>query len=171
MKTKKYLAYWFVVLFSIFLAGCNIISYYQQDSFYRDGSDWDHLRFPLIKPYYAIYITDEYGWGVPLEGSLTGREFYYYFQIDHVQKIAIDEGVIMVYTPITNSVDESLGEKVLYWFVFIPEQDVQMGFEQEVDFYTYIQQLGIQEPSWREPDDILSEYDQTRCLDWIPSCK
>ena len=171
MKTKHYQVYLFVALFSILLSGCDTVSYYQQDPFYRNSSEWDHLRFPLIKPYYAIYITDEYGWVIPFEGSPLGRDFYYYTSVANVQKISVENNIIMIYTPVTNPVDEGLGEKVLYWFVIIPEQNIEMGFDQENDFLTYIQQFGIQTPFWREPDDILSEYDQTRCLDWIPSCK
>jgi len=45
-----------------------------------------------------------------------------------------------------------------------------MGFDNEEDFLAYIQQYSIQQPSWRTPDDILKEYDETWCLGWIPAC-
>jgi hypothetical protein len=165
---------WFfvlIILISILLSSCSIIENYQQDPFYKDDGWWDHLRFPLIKPYYAILIKDEYGWSIPLEGSPSDRDFYYYIQINDVQKIAVENGVIMFYTPTIQKVDESVGQKALFWFVVIPDQNAEMGFDQEEDFLTYIQQLGIQDPSWQEPDDILQEYEKTRCLDWIPGCE
>jgi hypothetical protein len=154
----------------ILMPSCKTVEYLKQDPFYRNGSEWDHLRFPLIKPYFAIYIDDEYGWGIPLEGSPSNRDFYYYLQIHDVQKIAVEKGVIMVYTPYKELVDARVGQKILYWFVFIPDQNIEQGFEKEQDFLVYIQQIGIQQPAWRTPDDILEEYDETRCLDWIPSC-
>jgi len=168
---KKYIRVCFLITFmSSVLSGCKVVEYFQQDSFYRDGSEFDHLRFPLIKPYYAIHITDEAGWQIPLEGVPSSRDFYYYLSLHDVQKIAVEKGVIMVYTPYKELVEESVGQKVLYWFVFVPGQNIEMGFDNEEDFLAYIQQYSIQQPSWRTPDDILKEYDETWCLDWIPTC-
>lgn len=160
-----------MIFLSVILTGCNVITYFQQDPFYREGSEYDSLRFPLIKPYYAIYLNDEYGWDIPLETDPASRDFYYYLTLHDVRKIAIEQGVIMIYTPFEEHVAESVGQKVLYWFVFVPGQQIEMGFDNEADFLTYTQQFGIGEPSWREPIDILQEYDQTWCLDWIPACK
>jgi hypothetical protein len=171
MNIKHIRVYLLMTLISILMSGCNIITYHQQDPFYRNGSEWDHLRFPLIKPYYVIYISDKNGWQIPLETDPSWRDFYYYFTLQDIQKISVEKGVIMIYTPYKQLVEESVGEKVLYWFVFVPNQEIEMGFDNEEDFLAYIQQYDIQQPSWRTPDDILKEYDDTGCLDWIPDCK
>ena len=76
----------------------------------------------------------------------------------------------MVYTSHQENVDESVGQKVLYWFVFIPEEKIEMGFDTENSFQNYINQYGISNPSWKEPNSILNEYEENFCLDWIPNC-
>ena len=171
MYINRFRFFLMTIFFLTLLSSCKTVEYFQQGSFYRNGSEWDHLRFPLLKPYFAIYIDDEYGWGIPLEGSPSNRDFYYYIQLHDVQKIAVENGVVMVYTPYKELVDEIVGQKVLYWFAFVPDQKIEKGFENEDDFLAYIQQYGIRQPSWRNPDDILKEYDDTWCLDWIPTCK
>jgi len=170
-----------LTLVSILLWSCSSIEYYQKDPFYRNDGGWDgYKQFPLIKPYKAIYpdpaVTDlskaeHPGWTIWLEGSPSEREFYYYLQIIDIQDIAVENGVIMVYSPYEKEVDESSGEKVLYWFVIIPDQNVEMGFDLEDDFLTYIQQFGIQNPAWRRPDTISLEFAETGCLEWIPGCE
>jgi len=160
----------FGLVISLFLTNCGKKQSSEGDPFYLNGSEWEHLRFPLIKPYYAIYIADTYGWQIPLEGSPDSRDFYYYLTIQDVQKIAVENGVIMVYTSHQENVDESVGQKVLYWFVFIPEEKIEMGFDTENSFQNYINQYGISNPSWKEPNSILNEYEENFCLDWIPNC-
>ena len=171
MKLNKYKIFLITIIFSILLSSCKIVEYFQQDDFYRNGSEWDHLRFPLIKPYFAINITnDKYGWAINLPGGIPNSTIYYYTQINDVQKISVENGIIMVYTPYEQDVEESIGEKVYNWFVLIPRQGIEMGFESEDDFLIYIRENGVQQPFWRSPDDILKEYDGTWCLDWIPTC-
>lgn len=160
-----------IVLFSLLISSCQVWSNNHDDPFYRWGSEWGYLRFPLIRPYCAIYSNDEFGWQIPLETDPSLREFYYYFSLNDVHKIAVEKGVIMVYTPFKQPVEESIGEKVLYWFVFVPDQKIEKGFDNEPDFLGYIKQFGIGDPAWRAPDDILREYDETGCLDRIPNCK
>ena len=162
----------FSVIICLFvLSSCNIIADYQQDSFYRNGSEWDHLRFPLIKPYYATYAENGHGWNVNLEEGALKIGSQYIFTIEHIQRIAVEKGVLMIYSSIQNSFDGNIEGKSPHWYVIIPEQNIQIGFGEESEFLTYIQQRSIQGPTWREPNDILHEYDQTKCLAWIPDCK
>jgi hypothetical protein len=159
-----------LLFFILLLTGCNIIAYYQQDPFYRDGSGFDHVRFPLIKPYYAISITDDAGWAIPLEGKKPLRNEFY-FQISQVESISVENDAIMVYSPFTQVIGSNIPIKKYYWFVLIPELDTEIGFETETDFLEYIHKRNIQEPNWREPLSILQEYDQTWCLPWISACQ
>ena len=170
-KHSQFLLLTFFSLIFMLLSSCKGNTYTQPDPFYGIGSEWDHLRFPLIKPYYVIFISDEYGWQIPLQGAPSSRDFYYYLTIQHVQKISVEKDVIMIYSPYKNQIDESVGQKILYWFVFIPEKSIEMGFDNENNFLNYIQQFGVQNPSWRTPNEILEEYEKTSCLEWIPNCK
>ena len=171
---KKY-AWVFIAVFLLFalLLGYKMIVYFQKDSFYGyGGSARDYLRFPLIKPYYAIYLSDEVGWQIPLdlEGDPSQVDLYYYLSLPHVQKIAVDNGVIMVYAPYELLTDKTINHNVPQWYTLVVDQNIEKGFETEAEFLAYIQQFGIDQPAWREPDDILQEYDRTHCLDWIPDC-
>lgn len=170
MKLNKLQICFLIIVLSTLLSSCKLVEYLQQDEFYRNGSELDHLRFPLIKPYFAIYITSEYGWGIHLPSGIPDSNIYYYTQLNDIQEISVENGIIMVYTSYEQDVDKSIGEKVYNWFVLIPDQGIEMGFENEEDFLAYIQQNDIQQPSWRKPDDILKEYDETWCLAWIPTC-
>ena len=153
------------------LLGCDRIRSFQEDPFYTNGSEWDHLQFPLIKPYYAIYISDDTGWGIPLMADPPSKALYYYYQLHKVEKIAVEKNVIMVYTPYKEGFDESKGHKILYWFVFVPDRNIEMGFDNETDFLNYVHQYNIQQPVWQKPDMLSQKFDRTGCLDWIPDCK
>jgi hypothetical protein len=169
----KYKYVSFVILIAstaLLFSSCHAIRYPQRDPFYNDGSERDHLRFPLIKPYYAIWISDKLGWEISLHISPLDKDMYYYLSLSDVRKIAVENDVIMVYSAYEEPVDESVGQKVLYWFVIVPDQSIETGFETEIEFNEFIQQFNIERLEWRTPDDILAEYDQTSCLDWIPGC-
>ena len=169
----KYLRLQFLLtLLSILLFGCVGAATVTQDPFYQEGSEWDHLQFPLIKPYYAIYIAhSKFGWGIPLMADPPSEATYYYYQLHEVQKIAVENDVIMVYTPYEENVDKSQGQKVLYWFVFVPAKNIEMGFDKEAEFLTYLKQYNIQQPLWQKPGNLSQQFDETGCLKWIPNCK
>ena len=172
MNKEKYSRLFIVfIVFSMLLSACNAIKYAHRDPFYNNGSELDHFRFPLIKPYYAIWVTEELGWSIPLEVSPSEKDIYYYITLNDVQKIAVENNVIMVYTQYEEDVHKEVGQKVLYWFAMVPNENIEVGFETETELIDYVQQYGIEEPAWREPDDILHEYELTWCLDWIPDCK
>lgn len=171
MKSKYISLFVWLLTIAVLFSSCHAIRYPQRDPFYNNGSEWDHLRFPLIKPYYAIWISDKLGWEISLHISPLNKDMYYYLSLADVQKIAVENGVIMVYSPYEKTVDESVGQKVLYWFVIVPDKNIEVGFETEAELIDNIQQFGIENPLWREPGDILYEYDQTSCLDWIPDCE
>ena len=54
--------------------------------------------------------------------------------------------------------------------ILIPDRNLELGFENEVDFLDYIRQNNLNEPEWLEPLAILQKYNETGCLDWIPDC-
>ena len=169
-----------LIFLAIILCGCAVNDSSQQDAFYSDGGDpWGgQMKFPLIKPYFAIHneilqsdsSNVEKRWDIWLQKPPSERDFYYYTTIYDVQKIAVKDGVILVYSSYEREVQEEYGQEILYWFVIIPDESIEMGFNQIKDFLEYIQQWDIQEPIWQNPDDIMLEFNQTQCLDWIPGC-
>ena len=166
---KNYRLYYLLtaILFLVsFLSACST-----KKSFYRKGSGPDYLRFPLLEPYYAIKITDEYGWQIPINTDLAQRNFRYYPNILNVTKVAVENGRVMVYSAYPKPIVLDGGkEKELHWFILVPDK-TETGFEAEEAFISSLQQYGVNQPQWQEPQAILKRFDQTGCLEWIPGCK
>ncbi len=154
--------------------GYFLYDYYGNKSFYQESSRWDYLRFPLLEPYYAININDEYGWSIPvMKVDVSDRNFLSLVDILNVEKIAVVDGVILAYSSYSKTIlltGKSRVEKELHWFILIPGQ-AELGFETEGDFLMHVRQQGIERIRWQEPDVILEQFDQTRCLEWITGCK
>lgn len=165
---KKYL----FVLLAFILLGCHSLKNPTADLFYQDDGGFNNYgRFPLIKPYEAIIVSEEQGWYVDLLIPPSQKAMYYYIGLQDVRKVAVENGVIMAYTPSMTVVDEKAGQKVFYWFVVIPDKKIEAGFDNEDDFLNYIQKYGIEKPSWESPESIFQKYKETGCLNWIPDCK
>jgi hypothetical protein len=167
---KKNIRLFFLLTVTLFF-GCSLNACSTTNPFYQKGSGWDYLRFPLLEPYYAIKIDDQYGWTIPLYAEPSQSNFRYYPAILKVTKIAVENGAIMVYSKYSKRIESDQGqEKELHWFILIPNQ-TETGFETEEEFNIGLQQYGIHQPQWQEPLSILQTFDQTRCLKWIPGCK
>ena len=162
-----------LILIRLFLsvAGRDINKFHNSDPFYSSNGEWDGTtRFPLIKPYETTYFERENYWGMGLHVSPLNKEMYWYIGLHNVQKIAVVNDVILVYTPYKPDVSEELGEKALYWFVLIPSKDIEMGFDNEDGFLKYIQEYGINYVVWESPDTLYHRFLDTGCLEWIPGC-
>jgi len=165
------------IIFLIALLLCIFFSWKEynkliRDPFYSD-SGWDVRRFPLLKPYEMINNDHGIlGWSVTLYVDPSEKEIYYYINIHDITKFAIENNIIMVYTQYPEQVDEDVGEKILSWFVIIPDQKIETGFDTEIDFLEYIQAYGMEDqPVWLEPNKVYEQFDQTGYLIWIPSCE
>ena len=162
-----------IILVTLYLAGCNP-RFQHEDQFYNDSGEFTYLRFPLIKPYYMDRLDGKSPW-VMSSLSLWApppNATYLYRSLRDVRNLSVKNGVIMVYSPyVDEQVDQSIREKYFHWFVVVPDKNIEVGFENEGAFLEYIQQFGIQQPDWLEPNDIYKEFAQTGCLDWIPDCK
>jgi hypothetical protein len=147
-----------------------------KDRFY-EASGLDAMRVPLIKPYEMLKIDYEkpgwwsLGWSVMLHISPSEKEVYYYLNINDIKKIAVENRVIMIYSTDAKEVRIDAGQKILYWFVLIPDEKIETGFGTEVEFLSFVQGYGIQIPNWVEPDAAYEQFDKTGCLDWIPDCR
>ncbi len=176
MKRYKLIAIIIALLLLCIFTNWARYSRVNKDPFYNDPG-WDAMRIPLIKPYemlkldQKLEINQKLGWSITLHVSPSEKEVYYYLDIHDINKIAIKNGVIMAYTNYTQEVDTNAGEKVLYWFVIIPNKKIETGFDAEAEFLNYVQTYGIQQPPWVEPDAAYKQFDETGCLEWIPGCK
>jgi len=158
----------YIGLFAL-LAACNIFRLPSSDPFYSSSGDWDSIRFPLIKPYEVVNIG--YGWSIQLHISPLAKEINWYISLNDVEKISVKNSVIMIYTPYKKDVIEEMGEKVLNWFVIIPDKEIETGFDNEDDFLRYIQEYGVNEVAWESPDTLYQRFLHTGCLEWIPGCQ
>jgi hypothetical protein len=163
---KKY----HILIFLIIFISCLFLTWPRNRSFYEKGSGWDYLRFPLLEPYYAIQISEKYGWTIPLEAVTSDKNFRHYLEILNVSKVAVEEDKILVYSTFSKPIETNEGEaKELHWFILIPGKS-EFGFSSEEEFIQKLQDLGIFKPNWQEPLFLLQKFDQTGCLDWIPDC-
>lgn len=153
----------------ILVSACSIVRLPGSDPFYSSSGDWDSIRIPLIKPYEAISIGS--GWNIQLHVSPLDKEIYWYINLSNVENIAVENNVIMVYTRYRQDVVEEAGQKVLYWFVIIPDKRIETGFDNEDDFLRYIQKYGVSEVAWESPDTLYQRFLHTGCLKWIPGCQ
>jgi hypothetical protein len=68
-----------------------------------------------------MYTTEELGWGIALHGEPSTRNFLHYLYLQDVSKIAVENGVIMAYTPYTKQIALDNEQKSeLHWFILIP---------------------------------------------------
>ena len=109
-------------------------------------------------------------WGVSIPWSPSSPSFFYNSGVPYVQKIAVENGVIMVYTAYEPTVSENLRDDIFHWFVFVPALEIQTGFYNESDFLVYILAYNIGEVNWESPDTIFQRFRNTGCLEWIPGC-
>jgi hypothetical protein len=158
----------FIIVFLILTNSCSVFysKFQTNDPFYQSTGGLDFLRIPLIKPYDAIKGNEKLGWEIDMKTNDT-----YYISIKGIEKIAIEKGIILIYTPYNEESAEGLGEKILYWFALIPSKGIEKGFDNEDDFIKYIQDYGIREPTWLDPNAVFKQFDKTGCLQWIPDCK
>lgn len=135
------------------------------DPFYNDTGEGNFLVVPLIKPYRVV--TDAgagIGWQMDLH-----KQYRASVGILHIEKIAVEKGVIMVFAPTTPKI--SLANTSWDWIVIIPEQEIEVGFDNEDAFLNYIRAYGIEKPNWIDPMEAFKQFERTGCLEWIPDCE
>jgi hypothetical protein len=170
-KMKKSSLFVFLIGLFLFLVSCVLTRYHNPDPFYSSYEDWDLIRFPLIKPYEAGKLQNNDWWGVSIPWTPNSPSLLYSSGVPYVQKIAVENDVIMVYTPYEPVVSENLRDDVFHWFVFVPGKDIRTGFYNESDFLVYVRIYNISEVEWEDPDNIFQRFRNTGCLEWIPGCQ
>ncbi|MDR3577772.1 MAG: hypothetical protein P4L50_28230 [Anaerolineaceae bacterium] len=140
-----------------------------RDPFYVGATEGDFAkRIPLIKPYDAIGSEDGDRWYISLQNNhmlKSSDPLSYYDNISDVTKIAVENGLIMGFTPLSGK------NMIVNWFVLIPDKKIEMGFASKGDFLKYINSYGLQEPNWSTMNEFCQQFRSTGCLDWISDCK
>lgn len=104
--------------------------------------------------------------------SIPNSQVVYPYNIEELEKFAVQSGVIMAYSSYINKeADSYIQDNYYHWFVIIPEKEIAEGFHTEDEFRDYIQTLGIQDSDWQRPDEAYEQFKKTGCLEWIPDCK
>ena len=138
--------------------------------FYISSGGFDFLRLPLIEPYEVIKPDEGNEWFLDLHLP-PSEEVSYYIVINEVEKIAIENETILVYTSYIKENAEAMGHKELFWFVIVPEAGIEKGFETEEEFLDYTQEIGIDTINWFDPLTAFKQFEKTGCLDWFPDCQ
>jgi hypothetical protein len=165
-NSKVSISYIFTIFFLLFQSCSN------RDPFYSHGSGFDYLRFPLIKPYYALTLTHgEPNWNILLEFKSPLRDESLVNAITGIQQIAVSNNIIFVYSPLGTRNDPfNLKEKDFHYFILNLNDNTEMAFEREDEFLEYLGNNKNINLQWLDPLTILQKYDQTGCLNWIPGC-
>src|SRR5690606_37437204 len=102
--------------------------------FYEDIGWVDANYLPLIEPYRAIKLLgEEYtnDWKISLYVPPEEKELDYYLSIQNIQKISVQKNIIMIYSPDSLNVNTTGNFDIpeYYWFVIIPNQNIEIGFK------------------------------------------
>lgn len=175
----KKIAFYLMLFLNIsYLTSCTS-PVHHADPFYNvNHDDYPLIHLPLINPVEANREVGESPWRVFLPPyspyvSITKEQglFIYDYDIEELEKFAIENGVIMAYSAyIDTEADAYIQDNYYHWFVIIPDQEIAEGFHTEAEFLEYIQSLGIQDPDWQTPDEAYKQFSKTGCLEWFPDC-
>jgi hypothetical protein len=181
---KKVVLYLILLLSLSHVTGCSPpaqltdLPVQHTDPFYNvNQDDYPLLHLPLIKPIEAKRFDGSSPWRVLLfDGPwvhVPNRQdnFTYFYAIEELEKFAVENGIIMAYSPyVDTEADAYIQDNYYHWFVLIPDQEIAEGFHTEAEFLEYIQTLGIEDPDWQTPDEAYKQFSKTGCLEWFPDC-
>ena len=135
MKITKSIFLCIILLLTI--CSCIFSSRFESSNpFYVSSGDWDFLRLPLIEPYEIIKGDESLGWSMDL--FIAPAEENYYRSVKRIEKIAIEKDVILIHSSYIESSAEVLGMDILFWYVIVPNERIEKGFEKESEFQSYI---------------------------------
>lgn len=147
----------------------------KEEFFYEDTGDWDAMRLPLVYPYeilkldQKLEINQKLGWSMKLYVPPEEKDLHYY-TIHDVQGVSVENRIIMIYSSYSGGVDPWSGQKILYWFILVPDERIEKGFETKTEFLSFVKKYGIDQPNWMSPDMAYNRFVSTGCLEWIPGC-
>ena len=146
------------------------------DPFYNVSDDFSLDRIPLIQPIEITQIDSSSDWRIFLPYglwvSVPNTQLEYAYNIQKLEKFSVINSIIIAYSSYVDKEAPSfIQDNYYHWFVIIPQKRIAEGFQTEDKFNQYIQTLGIENPAWLMPDEVLKQFRKTGCLEWIPDCK
>ncbi len=150
-----------LLLVLLFTSSCNIFV----DSFYKTSHEWDIDVLPLIKPYRLI---------TPIPGSshwtlnLT-RDMYieggYIYQLN-VCKVNIENRIIYGHCMPEDCFPN-------YYFVLIPDEDIEKGFILESEWAEYLKGRKVNSSKLHNVLTVYDQFNHSNCrsLPWYEQIK
>jgi PBP1b-binding outer membrane lipoprotein LpoB len=175
MDNKKIKIIIKLLLVFIILIGCNnkkkernnLSKSQNKDTFYLNSSDFDLIRFPLIKPYQVISIDDGNSWSI--KSDIKPKKINDINDINNINQISNYQDCFLIH---------SLGKTIVKgqevneaWYVVFPKDSVVKSFTKENNFSNYIKDKCTSKIEWKTPQVLFKQFDETNCLGWIPKCK
>lgn len=130
------------------------------DKFYTEKSDWDLIRFPLIKPYHVVTLPPDTNWFVQVMDTDTTHLFP---SIPGTRSINVLDTMIIAYAKNTLLGGQKVGEA---WFVVNPKNDSVRGFKDQQKYFEYLKSIKIINPKLYPVRDVFQYFYDQDTLDW-----
>ena len=128
------------------------------DKFYTEKGEWDSARLPFIKPYEAVIMNKDFGWGMNLDGKDGDTGFF------NIKKANVVDGIILIYS--VNSIFHGVDVKQS-WHIIIPKKHIEKGFEIYQEYRNYLNSLDIKsEPILYDIEHVANYYEDHDTIDW-----
>ncbi|GAA4339055.1 hypothetical protein GCM10023149_49500 [Mucilaginibacter gynuensis] len=129
------------------------------DPFYTEKSDFDLIRFPLIKPYEALSISDDTGWYVQNQEDSTASAV----SIPGAKHINVIDSVVIIHAQKTLIEGQQINEG---WFVLVPKIKVYKEFKSRQEFMKYVLSLQIKNIKMYSMNEAFQCFYNRDTLDW-----
>ena len=158
MKKETILLLMYLLLFA-----CNHQTPDRQkaDKFYTEKSDYNLVRFPLIKPYQMAMITN----GIPSDNwiMLSIDECEAFPTIPGVKHINVIDTVIFAYA---NNTIVNFQSAKKGWFILIPKRHIIREFTTQKEYLNYLSSIKVHDPKMYLVGEVFQYFDKEDTLDW-----
>ena len=135
------------------------ISQPSKPDFYESTGGWDFVRIPLIEPYQAKGVNGS--WEIKLKESSIS-----FNRIGPLTRIFVIDQVILAEAQDGHIHARNIEGPV--WYVIVPDQKIEIQFEDKEEFETYLSSLGITSYELHDVVEVHREFVDRGRLDWFP---
>lgn len=129
-----------------------------EDYFYTDIGGLGIKRIPLIKPY-EVKKVSENEWRIELQTDQLLE-----LSIHNVKAVNIIDSAIIVHAKGEVSI-----KGVTYvegWFVIIPSSEIEEGFSNESEFFSYLRKVEVKFSRFYNVEDVYNLFNKNRKINW-----
>lgn len=130
----------------------------ERDSFYDRSGGWDYARIPLRKPYELMKLKNNSVWSMNLHAMTLQSS------ISNITGVNVIDDVIIIHSSKNTFLRGS--EVPEAWFVIIPGRGVEMGFDKEEGFNTYMSSMNVKEVKLHDPDVVYESFKKKWPINW-----